>query len=132
MVSQSSFPVVEIGGDLTIAAIRHPNLVTDVWGPGWKGWNNDYTMSVNVQRRARRIEQLERSKTDHAEQVRRHALAREKALARQAAWAKWTFGLIGDYLPDLGEVGAWKEPDWLEDYGQDCGSVRWEVVWTIS
>jgi len=89
-------------------------------------------MSVNVQRRARRIEQLERSKADHAEQVRRHALAKEKAAARQATWAKWTFGLVSGHLPDDSEVGDWTAPDWLQDYGEDCGSVRWEVVWTIS
>jgi hypothetical protein len=89
-------------------------------------------MSINVQRRARRIEQLERSKAEYGERKLVNALAKEQATARQAAWAKWTFGLVKLSLPDDPEIEDWKAPEWLESYGEDCGPVQWEVVWTIS
>jgi hypothetical protein len=72
---------------LILAALRHPNIITDVWGPGWKGWDNGLTISGNAKRRARRIEQIERSKAEYEEQQRLRAMARQREVERKQAWA---------------------------------------------
>jgi hypothetical protein len=117
---------------LNIAALRHPNIITDVWGPGWKGWDNALTISGNAERRARRIEQLERSKAEHEELQRRRRLARQREVERVQAWAKWTFGMSKLVIPEDIEVQPWEAPQWLDAYEEGCGSVKWEIVWTIS
>ena len=112
--------------------MRHPLIITDVWGPGWKGYNPDLTLSVNVQRRARRIEHLERSRAEHEKRLRRDAKRRAKEIKRRAKWAKWTLGLVDIVLEDEIEVGPWTPPDWEAEYEEGCGPVKWEAVWTIS
>ena len=115
-----------------VAALRHPNIITDVWGPGWKGYESDLTLSVNVQRRARRIEQLERSKAVYEKRKRQEARKRAKEAKRRAKWAKWTLGLVKLVEPEEVQVGPWQAPDWQLDYEEGCGPVKWEAVWTIS
>lgn len=114
------------------AALRHPYIITDVWGPGWKGYDPDLTLSVNVQRRARRIEQLERSEADYEKRIRLDAKRRAKEVKRRAKWAKWTLGLVDLGLSEDVEVEPWQAPDWELQYEEGCGPVKWEAVWTIS
>jgi len=114
------------------AALRHPNIITDVWGPGWKGWDNGLTISGNSACRARRIEQLERSKAEYEEQLRLRALARQKEVEKSQAWAKWTLGMSRMVLPEETDYPLWQEPQWSEQYEEGCGPVKWEIVWTIS
>lgn len=118
--------------DTAVAALRHPHIITDVWGPGWRGYNRDLTLSVNVQRRARRIEQLERSKAAYEKQKRHDARKRAKEAKRRAKWAKWTFGLVDLVVPEETQLGPWQAPDWELEYEEGCGPVKWEAVWTIS
>jgi hypothetical protein len=120
------------GTTLILAALRHPNIITDVWGPGWKGWDNGLTISGNAKRRARRIEQIERSKAEYEEQQRLRAQARQREVERKQAWAKWTLGMSRMVLPEEIEYPPWQLPQWLDDYDEGCGPVKWEIVWTIS
>jgi len=132
IVDGESSSIVYGDSMLMSAALRHPNIITDVWGPGWKGWDNGLTISGNSARRARRIEQLERSKAEYKEQIRLRALARQREVEKNQAWAKWTLGMSRVVLPEETEYPPWQEPQWLDNYEEGCGPVKWEIVWTIS
>lgn len=40
--------------ELISASLVHPYVETDVWGPGWGGWDESQTISWNLARRRRR------------------------------------------------------------------------------
>ena len=52
--------------EIVDAALRHPHVTVDVWGPGWAGYDRSVPLSENVRRRAWRIAQLEESKAEHS------------------------------------------------------------------
>ena len=37
--------------ELISASLDHPSVETDVWGPGWKGWSRELSISENLARR---------------------------------------------------------------------------------
>jgi hypothetical protein len=104
--------------EIVDAALRHPNAIVDVWGPGWKGYDISLPVSVNVKRRQQRIHQLEQSKTEH--EIARFS-------QKGGAW----FGTRVDSQGE--EVGEWVEPEWIvSDEPVGCGPVRYDIVLTIS
>jgi len=108
--------------EIVDAALRHPNAIVDVWGPGWKNYDRSVPLSVNLKRRQKRIQQIERSKAEYeAEKVRR---------LRKGWYAR----------TEQAEMEPWMQPEW-EDIdgettdsgeGDECGDVRFDIVWTIS
>ena len=56
--------------EIVDAALRHPHVIADVWGPGWAGYNRSVPLSENVRRRAWRVAELEASRRDHEDQSR--------------------------------------------------------------
>lgn len=112
--------------------MRHPGIVTDVWGPGWKGYDPELSLSANVQRRAGRIEQLERSEEQHEAGIQHRMAQRAKDIRRKERWAKWTLGAVQLDVQEDEAHEPWSAPGWLDEYPEDCGPVKWEVVWTIS
>ncbi|WVQ79250.1 hypothetical protein IAT38_001346 [Cryptococcus sp. DSM 104549] len=48
--------------EIVDAALRHPHLIVDVWGPGWAGYDRSIPLSANVRKRAHRLSQLEKSR----------------------------------------------------------------------
>lgn len=113
----------------SLAALRHPHLITDVWGPGWAGYDRSIPLSVNVRRRAHRIAQLEASKRAHGEKAAWEAYEHEMAQARLNRW--W----FRSYREEpKREVDAWEAPEWVVDGmdGKGCADVKWDIVFTVS
>ena len=102
--------------EIVDAALRHPNAIVDVWGPGWKGYNKSEPLSTNIKRRQNRIWQIESSLSDHAAEVARRA---------EKGWFPRT---------EEAELPPWSQPEWTVDPAeeQSCGNVRFDIVWTIS
>lgn len=95
--------------EIVDAALRHPHVTVDVWGPGWAGYNRSVPLSENVRRRAWRIADLEASKSAHE---------RKKE--------EWWNVTMGTYKKKLrGERGAKKELEMARERGvSDPG--EWE------
>ena len=108
--------------EIVDAALRHPNAIVDVWGPGWKNYDRSVPLSVNVKRRQRRLQEIAQSKVDYeAEKVRR---------ARRGWYAR----------TEQAEMEPWVQPEWDEvdaetaegGEGEQCGDLPFDIVWTIS
>ena len=116
---------------LTIAALRHPHVQVDVWGPGWAGYNASLSLSANVRRRAHRHDHLELSNFDQAERQRLRSLNRQARLRLQRSSSYWwsVLSVLAPPEPETDEI--WSIPAW-EDAPAGCGTFRWDIVWTIS
>jgi len=53
--------------ELISASFEHPYVETDVWGPGWKGWNSELPISQNVANRRRRTKVARREEEQEVE-----------------------------------------------------------------
>ncbi|WVN86840.1 uncharacterized protein L203_102014 [Cryptococcus depauperatus CBS 7841] len=105
--------------EIVDAALRHPHLIVDVWGPGWAGYDKSLPLSANVRKRAHRISQLEKSKAEFDERQKEKMQVRNKAL-------KKGYQVSGE------EEEIWVKPDWLSSVPMECSDVRFDVVLTIS
>lgn len=124
------------------AALRHPGLMIDVWGPHWTGYNLSLPLSVNVRRRAHRVQQLEISKKEwEAEKVasereRRDAAEASRASRRLRRWAEVTRAptpMEDNPEPNTFEIlDAWDIPPWEENINEGCADVSFEIVRTFS
>jgi hypothetical protein len=126
--------------EIVDAALRHPNVIVDVWGPGWKGYNQSIPLSRNVEMRARRISQLEQSEAvwkAAKRQAREDWEGQERRRERRARWG-WADvaripGTVESFQAEPLHVGPWEVPEWGEgDVGEGCSDVRWDIVWTMS
>lgn len=122
---------------LTAAALRHENVIVDVWGPGWAGYDWDVPLSTNVKRRANRVASLEASLVEHQEMIRigkeeKERQARER-LAR--SWYQTLFGSSQDEEEEEPEDDApppFVQPPWTSFHEECSPAVRFDAVWTIS
>lgn len=96
------------------AALRHPDLEVDVWGPGWSGYDPQAALSVNIKRRQNRLAQLERVKS--AQEGTKRGSETSSQVAGQQSMEKSEDERL---LP-------WDENE------ERCGYVRFDLVWTIS
>ena len=114
-----------------VAALRHPNIITDVWGPGWAGYDRSIPLSVNIRHRQRRVAHLEQSKAQHNAAVAKSLARNEKG--RRKEWWGWLPSQLSTFTPEDTPtepmLDDWDETEWVLD---DCGSLRFDVVWTIS
>ncbi|CDZ97942.1 hypothetical protein [Phaffia rhodozyma] len=53
--------------ELISAALAHPDLETDAWGPGWKGWDSSLMLSENLAKRRLLIERSDTAIPSHME-----------------------------------------------------------------
>lgn len=96
--------------EIVDAALRHPHLIVDVWGPGWAGYNKSIPLSANIRKRAHRVSQLEKSKVEFEKKQRKKR----------------------ENLAEGAEQEVWQRPDWLDVVPDKCSDVRYDVVLTIS
>lgn len=96
--------------EIVDAALRHPHLIVDVWGPGWAGYNKSIPLSANIRKRAHRVSQLEKSKNEFEKKQRKKR----------------------GNLAEGAEQEVWQRPDWLDVVPDECSDVRYDVVLTIS
>nr|XP_019009410.1 uncharacterized protein I206_06059 [Kwoniella pini CBS 10737]OCF48191.1 hypothetical protein I206_06059 [Kwoniella pini CBS 10737] len=98
--------------EIVDAALRHPHLIVDVWGPGWEGYDRSIPLSANIRKRAHRIAQLENSKKEFIEKQEM-----KKTLAE----------------PHEDEIEEWTKPDWKVEVMEECNNdVKFDIVFTIS
>jgi len=102
--------------EIVDAALRHPNAIVDVWGPGWKGYNKSEPLSINIKRRQNRIHQIESSLADHTVEVERRKVKGWFARTEEAEMQPWS-------------MPAW---DIETDEKPTCGPVKFDIAWTIS
>ncbi|WWD20263.1 hypothetical protein CI109_104739 [Kwoniella shandongensis] len=126
--------------EIVDAALRHPHLIVDVWGPGWAGYDRSIPLSANIRKRAHRIAQLESSKADFEKIQREQADEKEKERKwrEKREWLSRTFEVTrapvrGDEVV-MGEEEEerWARPEWNEEVPEECSEVRFDVVLTIS
>ncbi|OWZ54426.1 hypothetical protein C349_03544 [Cryptococcus neoformans var. grubii Br795] len=96
--------------EIVDAALRHPHLIVDVWGPGWAGYNKSIPLSANIRKRAHRVSQLEKSKNEFEKKQRKKR----------------------GNLAEGAEQEVWQRPAWLDVVPDECSDVRYDVVLTIS
>ncbi|BEI83334.1 hypothetical protein CcaverHIS002_0312020 [Cutaneotrichosporon cavernicola] len=123
--------------EIVDAALRHPNVIVDVWGPGWAGYDWDVPLSVNVKRRANRIAQLEASRTEHtaAAARARQAAARERWASERNDWFRKSAHpqpQATDVSNEESDFEPWNTPEWIERVDECNDAVRYDIVWTIS
>lgn len=93
------------------AALRHPHIITDVWGPGWAGYDRSVPLSENVRRRAWRVAHLEESQRAHER--------------KKAEWWDYKMGNVKRKLrgergakadkekkAEVSDPGDWQRPEW--------------------
>ncbi|ODN78592.1 hypothetical protein L202_04199 [Cryptococcus amylolentus CBS 6039] len=97
--------------EIVDAALRHPGLIVDVWGPGWAGYDRSIPLSANIRKRSHRISQLEKSK-EAFEKKRRNIRSKGKQVVEESE--------------------IWVKPEWLSTVPYECSDVRFDVVLTIS
>jgi hypothetical protein len=124
--------------EIVDAALRYPDVMVDVWGPGWKGYNRSVPLSENVRQRAWRIQQLEESKADWIRKRREREETAEKQRSRRERRQWWTWaevarppGMVETFDVEVLDDEEWEEPEW-DVGGKGCSDVQWDVVWTIS
>lgn len=130
--------------EIVDAALRHPHVIVDVWGPGWKGYNQSIPLSRNVERRARRISQLERSEAvwNAAKRKAQEDWDGQERRRERRAWWGWaevarTPGTVESFQAERLHVGPWEVREWDDgegesDVGEGCSDAPWDIVWTIS
>ncbi|BEJ14168.1 hypothetical protein CspHIS471_0313420 [Cutaneotrichosporon sp. HIS471] len=123
--------------EIVDAALRHPNVIVDVWGPGWAGYDWNVPLSVNVKRRANRIAQLETSRAEHtAAAIRtRQAAARERWASERNNWFRMFAQApppVTDMPNEESDFEPWTTPEWIERVDECNDAVRYDIVWTIS
>lgn len=115
------------------AAIRHPNVIVDVWGPGWSGYDWNVTLSTNVKRRANRLADIELHKEVHgknAEAARKEYL-RDQWANNRKEWARRFLDVTRAPEPSDYQV-PFQAPSW-EHFDDECSStVAYDIVWTFS
>ncbi|KAL7425098.1 hypothetical protein Q5752_000786 [Cryptotrichosporon argae] len=133
--------------ELIDAALEHPHVDVDVWGPGWAGYDFAVPLSVNVKRRANRLAALDAARGAHDAKRRARRAAAEQAQKRDR-WAVWgdvrrapgrdaaglRAGEVGRSEGDHVEEGdeRWEVPPWTA-YEDGCNErSRFGLVWTIS
>ncbi len=136
----SLIPHVQAPADGRIAAaLRHPGVQADVWGPGWAGYDPLLSLSVNVRRRQHRLVQLERSKREFMEKrekERKELAARSDERERQRT-VRWSMKGGEPSVPDLppqeyvNEDELWEVPDW-EELSEGFSEEPYDIVLTIS
>jgi hypothetical protein len=94
--------------EIVDAALRLSNVTVDVWGPGWKGYDKSWPLSANIKRRQHRLHQLQQARAQHA-------LTSDAELSESSATR-----------------AEWVEPEWPSFKDSQCGSIVFDVVWTIS
>ncbi|WWC65775.1 uncharacterized protein I303_108397 [Kwoniella dejecticola CBS 10117] len=119
--------------EIVDAALRHPHLIVDVWGPGWEGYDRSIPLSANIRKRAHRIAQLEKSKRDFEDEQESLRMEREKK--RKISWLKPTSYFVDQTQVDPleEEVQEWVKPDWTAEVPEECNKdVSFDIVFTIS
>ncbi len=104
--------------EIVDAALRHPNVIVDVWGPGWKGYNKSLPLSVNIKRRQNRVHQMEQSRKSY------------EASRIEKKGGSW----FGTRMEDGEAFGDWIEPEWIfgDEENAECGPIHFDAVLTIS
>ncbi|WVR08129.1 hypothetical protein IAU60_005175 [Kwoniella sp. DSM 27419] len=127
--------------EIVDAALRHPHISVDVWGPGWAGYDRSIPLSANVRKRAHRLAQLETSKAEfeHRQELERMEKEEELKVRRKKEWLSRRFEISrppvegGDLLEDGLEEELWDRPPWDEAVPEECSSdVQFDIVFTIS
>lgn len=133
--------------ELIDAALRHPHLTVDVWGPHWAGYDPTLPVSTNLKRRAWRVYRLEQAKREWTEAVRLYELdvAEREKRVEEKRWWSWAdirhrpvqkveqVAMEADDERPVGP-GEWVQPVWeVKDGDGECHeSLKWDVAWTIS
>ncbi|KAK8849636.1 hypothetical protein IAR55_004971 [Kwoniella newhampshirensis] len=127
--------------EIVDAALRHPHLNVDVWGPNWAGYNRSIPLSANIRKRAHRLAQLEKSKKEFEESQKREAEEKEKERKWRAKRERLSRSLEVTRSPlqkkDDEEMEeddeVWIRPEWNADVPEECNSeVEFDIVLTIS
>lgn len=141
--------------ELVDAALRHPSIQVDVWGPGWAGYDASLPLSVNVKRRSWRIYRLEKARKEWERRVRTWEAEVEERMREISGRAWWDWADVRDVMQSKmtvrgsgrgllldgvevtrmkGYPGKFIPPEWGEnEEDQDCNDqVKWDIVWTIS
>lgn len=120
--------------EIVDASLRHPGVITDVWGPGWAGYNKSVPLSENVRRRAWRVAQMEESKEAYEARRKARFDGQMKVFMRRLK-GDWDFANVQS-VPvseeEEGEAEQWAAPEWEGDDGACHPTVQFDVVWTIS
>ncbi|WWD04530.1 hypothetical protein V865_002600 [Kwoniella europaea PYCC6329] len=127
--------------EIVDAALRHPQIIVDVWGPGWEGYDRSIPLSANIRKRAHRIAQLEQSKKDHEEQqnMRKVEREREMQLKNKKEWYSRRLEVTRSPTDEIaeaveeGEEEEWSKPAWYEETPEGCNSdIKFDIVFTVS
>lgn len=111
--------------EIVDAALRHPQVIVDVWGPGWAGYDWDVPLSVNVKRRANRVAHFEGVRAEYDAPVER--AGEEGGREWPSMFPRSLVSPPSDDGAEAGTVPAWDE------YVDSCNDrVRYDIVWTIS
>lgn len=123
------------------AALRHPLVDVDVWGPKWKDWDPELTVAENIRRRGwKGISKRKHNEEDESPAGPEHSKARTTAsLGReQDDWVS-ALKLVDSAVPSHDDDEATDEkdpgdvPNWPEEGIEDgCPSNPFDMVWTIS
>nr|XP_019043618.1 hypothetical protein I302_08198 [Kwoniella bestiolae CBS 10118]OCF22548.1 hypothetical protein I302_08198 [Kwoniella bestiolae CBS 10118] len=98
--------------EIVDAALRHPQLSVDVWGPGWEGYDRSIPLSANIRKRAHRLAQLESSRRKFEE---------EQNVKKQ------------EMVEESEEEEQWVKPGWYDEIPDGCNAdVGFDIVFTIS
>ncbi|KAL1413682.1 hypothetical protein Q8F55_001461 [Vanrija albida] len=119
--------------EIVDAAIRHPNVIVDVWGPGWSGYDWNVTLSVNVKRRANRVADIELHKEVHEKNADAAAqeYRREQWATNRKEWARKFLDVTRPPDPSDYQV-PFQAPTW-KHFDDECNSVvKYDIVWTFS
>ena len=122
-----------------VAALRHPHVQVDVWGPGWSGYNDLLPLSVNVRRRQHRLVQLVKARRDFEERIVLQHVEYAKKRRKRERWEWWTSWITRkrrlsplELIKEAEEsIEKWVDPEW-EDAPAICGDKCFDLVWTIS
>ncbi|WWC92732.1 uncharacterized protein L201_007691 [Kwoniella dendrophila CBS 6074] len=127
--------------EIVDAALRHPHLIVDVWGPGWEGYNRSIPLSHNVRNRQNRIARLEQSKEEFDQNQIQKTLEMENKLTiqKKREWISRRFEVTRSPqsespVLDEGSIEAeWAKPPWSNEYPDECNEqTKFDVVFTIS
>ncbi|WRT69629.1 uncharacterized protein IL334_006618 [Kwoniella shivajii] len=126
--------------EIVDAALRHPHLIVDVWGPGWEGYDRSIPLSANIRKRSHRISQLEKSKKEFDLAKSKTKEDKEKEIKRLAKreWISRRLEVTRSPTIDNGieniedEEEIWTKPNWSDQIPEECSDVKFDVVFTIS
>ncbi|WVQ95996.1 hypothetical protein IAU59_003096 [Kwoniella sp. CBS 9459] len=127
--------------EIVDAALRHPQIIVDVWGPGWAGYDRSIPLSANIRKRAHRLAQLEASQADY--ETQRSIKQQEREESRKSAERKERMSRRlevtrspiekSDMEVEEESVDQWIRPQWQEGVPEECNmDVKFDVVLTVS